>query len=179
MFNEKKKFISFTHNARFSETKMKNFYQRYDSTNWKIKLNKYEHFCFCFELRENAKKEKTTRKIVLSKNSLLLLNVSAWRNFSCTYSCQCCSTFSRAVEVFLLFSSLIFSLPENFDMHFLSQTFFSHFRIHVSFSELQHFHTLFNFGLRFVKNQMKLKLHCFPSDIFIIIIKERKAMRLE
>lgn len=67
------------------------------------------------------KKEKTTRKkIVHSKNSLLSLNVSARRNFLCTYSCQC-STFSRADEIFLF--SLIFSLPENFDMHFLSQTF--------------------------------------------------------
>lgn len=87
--------------------------------------------------------------------------------------------FHVLLKFFFCFPLSYFLYRKILYMHFLSQTFFSHFRIHVSFSELQHFHTLFNFGLRFVKNQMKLKLHCFPSDIFIIIIKERKAMRLE
>lgn len=139
MFNEKINFCFIHTQSAFLRDRNENFVTTLWLDELKNQTKQAWIFSFCFELWENAKKEKTTRYFH-SKNSLLLLNVSAWSNISCTYSCQCYSTFSRAVEVFPLFFSLrkiltctfslILSLDGNFPLNL---------RLHVSFSGLQHF----------------------------------------
>lgn len=103
MFNEKINFCFIhTQNAFFRDQN-----ENFVSTLWLDELKNQTKQAWIFFSVLNCEKMRKKRKqqeIFHSKNSLLLLNVSAWSNISCTYSCQCCSTFSRAVEVFLCFS---------------------------------------------------------------------------